>query len=342
MTHAGYVTAVFFAVLFGLIVVTGGVALGVVSKRILSAFHYAVDGSRAPAYYVDTVRIDNKLPLQDWSATYTPAQAAVAADVVARVKSAMFYGRPFVSVSHPGMSVLAELYFSRDKGLFGVIARDDVHRTLWIAFRGTETSADWKQNLNFNEIPLASTTWKASRLQVNMMPLQAHPDEQGLLPPIMVHGGFFGVYKSMRQNILDMVARYPQDKLVLTGHSLGAAVANVAALDIAWVRGRDSVACYAFAPPRAGNPQFAAELSKQTASFQIINQADLVPSLPATSMPNFQVPHEPVQYAHGGTLVVFDNRDNALCLSDTHSLAVYQSAVSSLENVSFIHKSTMF
>ena len=73
--------------------------------------------------------------------------------------------------------------------------------------------------------------------------------------------------------------------LYITGHSLGAAVATLAALDVAVNTPFKQPIIYTIASPRAGDPNFAnrfdsALVTSTIWSWRVVNMFDLVPLLP--------------------------------------------------------------
>lgn len=108
-----------------------------------------------------------------------------------------------------------------------------------------------------------------------------------------VEDGFFSVYNTLvavapeggaPQPFRDAVAAQVAGGAVgcvVTGHSLGAAVATLAAFDVAVnVPGAD-VVLYTFASPKVGDGTFVKLFDQHLpASFRIFNQPDLVPKVP--------------------------------------------------------------
>lgn len=76
-----------------------------------------------------------------------------------------------------------------------------------------------------------------------------------------VHKGFLESWKSAREAVLPELkalrAKYPSHPIQLVGHSLGGAVACLAALELKVSLGWDDVTVTTFGEPRAGNAQFA-------------------------------------------------------------------------------------
>ncbi|KAK7924901.1 Alpha/Beta hydrolase protein [Apiospora marii] len=99
------------------------------------------------------------------------------------------------------------------------------------------------------------------------------PDEGGDKPPkepehrcdnCTVHMGFLASWKVARDSVLPalkpLVARYPNYPIHLVGHSLGGAVAALAALEMKVILGWDNVIVTTFGEPRVGNAGFVGYL----------------------------------------------------------------------------------
>ncbi|XP_076940217.1 lipase-like [Bidens hawaiensis] len=102
-----------------------------------------------------------------------------------------------------------------------------------------------------------------------------------------VHHGFFSAYSNtvMRSGILDGVKRakdaYGNLKIMVTGHSMGGAMAAFCGLDLALMYGSNNVQVTTFGQPRIGNAAFASYYSKVVPNtFRVTHAHDLVPHLP--------------------------------------------------------------
>jgi hypothetical protein len=145
--------------------------------------------------------------------------------------------------------------------------------TFLIGFRGSEETgtADWITDLKFI--------------------LSDYPFVPAGAGPVKVHHGFIQAFSSVRDAILQMARDSKQPKVLTTGHSLGAALAILAALDIRQNIPDKQVSCYTFGSPKVGNPAFAKfynDLVPNT--IRIVNDADIIPTIP------------PAGYAHVGQL----------------------------------------
>jgi len=103
-----------------------------------------------------------------------------------------------------------------------------------------------------------------------------------------VHYGFLRAYLSVRDTLqrgIDILSSHMTDdySLYFTGHSLGGALATLAAADFQAIHGLEHhrVACMSYGAPKAGNHWFAKRYNELVAnSFRIVNDADLVARMP--------------------------------------------------------------
>ncbi len=100
------------------------------------------------------------------------------------------------------------------------------------------------------------------------------------------HAGFTDIYQSIRTAVQAAVATLAEGSvLYITGHSLGGAVAALAALDIAVNSKFPEPVIYTFAAPRVGDPDFAQRFDNvvvkhNTRSWRVVNSFDIVPLVP--------------------------------------------------------------
>jgi triacylglycerol lipase len=98
-----------------------------------------------------------------------------------------------------------------------------------------------------------------------------------------VHDGFLQMYEKFRPAMLECLNKAgPGKRLFITGHSLGAALATLAAPDISASTPFTSPVVYTFASPRVGDREFAEEYNRlfRGRTFRIANTCDIVVSIP--------------------------------------------------------------
>lgn len=154
-----------------------------------------------------------------------------------------------------------------------------------LAFRGTEglfrKPADWLTNLD-----LALTT-------VDLLPSLKEGQP-------MVHRGFLRAYESIRPGLITAFTEIEPGHVYVTGHSLGGALAILAALDIRMQFPGINVAMYNFGSPRVGDPLFADVYDKLVRnSYRVVHDGDRSP----------EQPHE--GYQHVGKLHVLDRHPDS-------------------------------
>jgi len=142
-----------------------------------------------------------------------------------------------------------------------------------LSIRGTMTDFEWLQDFTYNQI---NNPYGAGK----------------------IHKGFNDAYTKFRTDVRKALST---STVVISGHSLGAAVATLAAQDFA-ANGK-KVILYTFGSPRVGNIDFAKNFGVEY--YRIANTCDIVPTVPFSVMPDFRNPDEPWIFQHTGTLVSF-------------------------------------
>jgi hypothetical protein len=128
-----------------------------------------------------------------------------------------------------------------------------------------------------------------------------------------VHEGFQKVYEVIQDSALEAVRGVlkPGDELLITGHSLGAALAILFANDA--VSLTQNLQVCTFAGPRTGLGDFAASYNQRIpGTLRVVNRWDIVPNVP--------VPAPPLCiYEHVGSVLTIDG-GFTLDLAQAHSL----------------------
>ncbi|CAE6050043.1 unnamed protein product [Arabidopsis arenosa] len=217
-------------------------------------------------------------------------------------------------------------------------------RDVVISFRGTATCLEWLENLRatLTHLPNGPTG----------------PNLNGSNSGPMVESGFLSLYTSGVHSLRDMVREeisrllqsYGDEPLsvTITGHSLGAAIATLAAYDIKTTFKRaPMVTVISFGGPRVGNRCFRKLLEKQgTKVLRIVNSDDVITKVPgvvlenreqenvkmstASIMPSWiqrRVEETPWVYAEVGKELRLSSRDsphlNSINVATCHELKTY-------------------
>lgn len=135
----------------------------------------------------------------------------------------------------------------------------------------------------------------ASDVQEFLTRLKALIDEEGggaSVPAgeVWVHSGFLNAYDSVRGSVLGLIdTALAGEKdpwtILLTGHSLGGALATLCAFDLShrrWSQGRHhQIVMYNYGSPRVGNKAFAVEFDRAVPNaWRIVNRRDAVVTVP--------------------------------------------------------------
>lgn len=134
--------------------------------------------------------------------------------------------------------------------------------SIYVVFRGTKTISEWISDATLTQ---SDYTYVADGGKTET--------------------GFTDVYASIRAPILQevqtLIAGGGYTALYITGHSLGAAVATLAAPDLAANTTLTSPVVYTFASPRVGDPEFALLFDDDGfTTWRVANTYDEVPKLP--------------------------------------------------------------
>jgi len=158
----------------------------------------------------------------------------------------------------------------------GYVAVNKRLRIIILAFRGTTDIEGWLNNLHFQLTEYPQAGYGAA-----------------------VHSGFKTVYQSVREIVLQEMARQmrekPEYEVILSGHSLGAAGAVLTAIDLAKLMPQKHFTVYTYGEPRIGNTVFAAYVDSlaNVNVKRFVNGHDIVPHLPPSW---WGYTHEGVEY----------------------------------------------
>ncbi|KAJ2817147.1 hypothetical protein FBU31_006322 [Coemansia sp. 'formosensis'] len=197
---------------------------------------------------------------------------------------------------HPGTEGTEVLYHwdTRVVTSTGYIATNANKKTIIVAFRGSNEPGDWMESF-----ALEPTSW---------------PDN---VSGSSVVSGFLSGYlvasTQVVQNVVDLSTKFPDYKIVATGHSLGGARASlfVADLTIKYPNLASRVQLFTYGQAKCGNQAFAQYMDNLGIQiYREVNKGDIAPHLPFDNSP----------YVHFGTeaWVTFSD-ETVFCRSGDYS-----------------------
>jgi triacylglycerol lipase len=149
-----------------------------------------------------------------------------------------------------------------------------------LMFRGTQRQTEWLENI------------------LAILTAYRDPVTDSNTGIGSVHSGIYDFYKAfLAKPVAEAVKSLePKKPLLIAGHSLGAALATLAAIDLAllYPKLRTNLQIYAYAGPRVGNKEFVEAHSKLIPNhYRVVNLADMIPLLPISQQFNNE-------FVHGG------------------------------------------
>jgi triacylglycerol lipase len=230
---------------------------------------------------------------------------------------------------------------------FGFIARCKDTSDICIVFRGTMNLGEWISNFKILQIPvgiLDVLNWRhPGNGKTELQDLYGIPGE--------AHLGFYRTYTRPKQNwfidrlflrevrslcgIVESVleANCPptstkRPQIYVTGHSLGGALATLAAQHVADLIGKNIISAqhpilYTFASPRVFDASFANGYSTET--YRIFNSEDIVPKIPLLISVGISLYAKSVSdYKHVGIPICFTEQKGTI--QGNHIMPTYLEA----------------
>lgn len=165
---------------------------------------------------------------------------------------------------------------------------------LTIVFRGSDSEKDWKANFKY---------WKTTIPYGNKN------------SNIRVHSGFISTYKS--KNVRKKIHKYVTEdvkKIVLTGHSYGAALAILCGVDLQYNFPQKDFEVVVFGCPRVGNRAFKKSYDLRIfKTLRIENPGDIVTKVPFSFL----------GYRHVGIKLKLKRTKKFFGIFNNHSLQEY-------------------
>jgi hypothetical protein len=193
--------------------------------------------------------------------------------------------------------------YNAQTNITGVVSLSASTNEVVAAFRGTVGVEGWLEDFDFSQVPASQS-------------LSANASCAGCL----VSKGFsVDTYASVAPQLAAAVratlAAAPAGaRVVVLGHSLGAAIAEVATFDLL-AQGFPVAAHYSFGTPRVGNAAWAAAWAAAAdaagvAHFRIVHNQDLVPRLPPNVVFGFVHPPREIWYNEDSSAYKVCDADN--------------------------------
>lgn len=150
-----------------------------------------------------------------------------------------------------------------------------------IVFRGSESSEDWETDFN-TKLERAQFDQNVIRELIVQPQQKIYPYTGSSQSGALMHTGFVTAYFAVRDQIHDYIKNNPVSSVIVTGHSLGGALATLCAVDVQYnFSDRVTIEAYTFGAPSVGNDGFRDSYNQRVPnSYRIVHGMDLVPELP--------------------------------------------------------------
>lgn len=149
---------------------------------------------------------------------------------------------------------------SDTQGYVGYLPSD---KSIYVTYRGSQDIRNWITNLDAWKV--AYTTYPECNCQV--------------------HKGFYEAEQKVIGGVLSEVKRlrglYSTYAVKVTGHSLGAALAQLTSMDL--IKAGISCSVYNFGQPRTGDKAYANFANGKVTTWRVTHNKDIVPHLPFTT-----------------------------------------------------------
>jgi hypothetical protein len=191
------------------------------------------------------------------------------------------------------------IYQEKTEELYGLTKLVEASRTLFVSFRGSTNLQDFVNNLDFRLVPLDTPQSK-----------------------VRIHAGFHRRFRLIEASLKEAVHAQSDrfDRIIVTGHSLGGALASIASVYLANMV-QKNVYCVSFGSPRVGNREFVDLFRKSVSgSRRFVNSGDPVPSIPMEAF-----------YEHATPAIVLTELKSQLERSEVFGIDRIREAILNLE-----------
>lgn len=176
-----------------------------------------------------------------------------------------------------------------------------------IAFRGTSSTTNWIADI-----------------------IASQKKFKYIKEDCLTHRGFTNIYASARGQIISALAKLSSDKtLYITGHSLGAALATLCAVDMAANTSFRCPLLFTFGSPRVGDPAFAKAFAKYVPnSYRTANLFDVVTHAPPSV---YKLPKREKRYYYSHVRTLSSRQFQNGSLGANHVISSYFAELSKLQ-----------
>jgi hypothetical protein len=155
------------------------------------------------------------------------------------------------------------------ESLIGIIGYNESKKIISISFRGTQCLSDWCNNMTFSQLPIKYTE-----------------------PAVLLHGGYVSIFKHLKKDLYRKLLAIgyrlsPKEKkeltIILTGHSLGGAVASVTVPFIKKYFPTTHIKLVTFGAPKVGKQDYNNWLDENEIKVtSFVRKTDPAPYAPAS------------------------------------------------------------
>lgn len=173
-----------------------------------------------------------------------------------------YYDRTY---SGPAEGFVVTQDFFTDKDVQGFIGYNPKQKTIYVFFRGSSYMQNWISNINI----IATSC----------------PEQWGV-DGCELHKGFWNAaktsYPTVKEAVDSLRAKYPDYGVLVGGHSLGAALSTLTAVQLK-NDGISNIEVFNYGSPRPGNKEFADYVTNGFMKLQrVVHYQDMVPHLPTS------------------------------------------------------------
>jgi hypothetical protein len=231
-----------------------------------------------------------------------------------------------------GLDLIKSIMY--DGKIFALIYKDQNKNNVWIVFRQTNTKNDIFKDL---------TAYQHNYIRTKNIDQSRLFDSEDA-PKI--HTGFLTIYETIRTEIITTLNTIYPDNIMITGISLGGAIACLCGIDLYFYyktiedntqdikKYQPNIIIYTFAAPKVGDEKFSQLFNDnkgRVTLYSLINKADIIPNSPPSVTPNFYDYKNPYFYSSVGISKYADIQRNSLY--ENHIMPTY---VYGLKNNLFI------